>query len=1183
MGKRKKWVPDVIWRVFQSQARTLLDTILHLIPHKCSCNTRTKSKTKWRCLRCCFHEDYEDKPVSYLIRPTDPPNYRILLKRSFVVVPRDAPPLLTDSTSGRRWSHLQIVRRTIETILAERPGFTNCKDMSSNVKLLNSSAWDLLSERVGERIMSYILFHAFIFLPIPYGKYQQVAGPPVPDLIQEFRRQTSEPESSIQQGSKRKRRRGNRGSFSDKKKLSSVLPCQEGSQNSSGLSEAQTDNASLCSCCSVFKTALGVPKDAEIKRPVLYNLESSPYLLPKKRILYLISSIDGANFLIRNVFALPEASSLLQRNPCSHRKGFQSHGSACINFSLMKLFKAVISRARHCCNNVLLDKHCPVPIWSLNKHGNLSIGSRGGTAFPAKWQQSNLQETNIQHNKSQTPESSTGRSEMEVVDSQPCLNLSKNSRKRKRSLTSESSYGKSKMDALDSQPCLNKCYNSRAQVVSFVWAACRKIIPSGLLGCPSSWRTLRRNISRFIQLRRFEKFSLKQCMSDLKMSEFPAFLSKCYLCCSQGQTGCGRREWATSDLRHRLFEKWIFWFFSQIVGPIIQANFYVTESEYGKQELYFYRKSVWKKISDHAIATLKEQGFSTVSGTSVRNIIGNRPWGFSKLRICPKKWGYRTIASLRSSSRIFKRETGDTDQCWGKLRRAQSCSGYDQFGYTKSVNHFLHDILPVFRDLRTKKPENWGASVFNYNDVYEKLVPFFMSVKKDMKAMPTPFIVVSDVKKAFDTVYQDKLLEIVDGILMKDEYLLQKSNEIACRKKSLWVYENLRLMNQRSTEIKASGPSRPWNTIVIDQEQSQNLRKEEINFYLQELLKHNVLHVDQCFILQNVGIPQGSALSTLLCSLYLGHLERRRIFPLLKRLCETNASDQEADIVDEVAQEASDKESGSTKYTLLRFTDDFLFLSTSKSQAASFVSRLQIGFGEYNCYMNKDKYCLNFDMENSPEIVSRSLVVCDDGASFIPWGGLLINCHTLEIQADYTKYSNNHLSSTLTISRQGRAGSQLKHKLCDYMRPKCHPIFFDSNINSGAVVRVNIYQAFLLAAMKFHSYVCGLSKAYKYPPGFYIRVIQCSLKYMHKLIRKRMKTAALRSKWKPILELSKDETIWLGRTAYIRVLTKKQARYTDLIRILRSKLAAQGDVGRCPVLMSAVEDSHSSYMFKLEY
>jgi telomerase reverse transcriptase len=88
----------------------------------------------------------------------------------------------------------------------------------------------------------------------------------------------------------------------------------------------------------------------------------------------------------------------------------------------------------------------------------------------------------------------------------------------------------------------------------------------------------------------------------------------------------------------------------------------------------------------------------------------------------------------------------------------------------------------------------------------------------------------------------------------------------------------------------------------------------------------------------------------------------------------------------------------------MRFIDDFIFISFSKEQALNFFNRMRRGFVNYNCYMNDSKYGFNFEVANS-EHCSNRIYKGDDGFSFIPWSGLLINCETLEIQADYTRYA----------------------------------------------------------------------------------------------------------------------------------------------------------------------------------
>lgn len=167
------------------------------------------------------------------------------------------------------------------------------------------------------------------------------------------------------------------------------------------------------------------------------------------------------------------------------------------------------------------------------------------------------------------------------------------------------------------------------------------------------------------------------------------------------------------------------------------------------------------------------------------------------------------------------------------------------------------------------------------------------------------------------------------------------------------------------------------------------------------------MQFDKRFYLQGKGIPQGSVLSSLLCSLYFGDMERKLLFPFLGKVIDSMVNNPSAgqNFLDSSISRDSDEDEKKTKpdYMLLRFIDDFLFISTSKQLATHFLSRLQRGFRDYNCYMNERKYGLNFDVENESRVVSNRVYVGKDGVSFLRWSGLLINCQSLEIQADYTK------------------------------------------------------------------------------------------------------------------------------------------------------------------------------------
>ncbi|KAL7608201.1 hypothetical protein Lser_V15G09733 [Lactuca serriola] len=410
-------------------------------------------------------------------------------------------------------------------------------------------------------------------------------------------------------------------------------------------------------------------------------------------------------------------------------------------------------------------------------------------------------------------------------------------------------------------------YCSKGQVVSFIWAASRSIVPEELLG---NLRPLRKNISKFIKLRLYEKFSLHECMHKLKISDFSFLSNKHSLC-----------DFKFGEIRGIVLERWMYWFFTHLIVPLIQANFYVTESEHGKPDVFYYEKSVWENLMKSSVSILKDKCYTLLDVNDVKKIISKRRFGFSRVRFRPKQNGMmRPLANLKSSSTL-----PNTNRTW------------------TAVNVVLRDLHAALKDLQLEKAEKLGSSVFSYNDVHRKLRDFLTGVKSGLGG--GVYMVVADVQKAYDSIDQDKLVDVMKDVIT-DDHLLHHTQTISIsskRKLQISLYIN------SSTQFR-SYPSSHTHSILVD-----------------------------------------------------------------------------------------------TKL-LMRFIDDFLFISTSKKHVVAFLSRLGRGFMEYNCEMNKEKFGVSFDCDMiMEESNSKSNRVCfdeDGNKKFLKWSGLLINCNTLEVQADYT-------------------------------------------------------------------------------------------------------------------------------------------------------------------------------------
>ncbi|CAJ2644128.1 unnamed protein product [Trifolium pratense] len=1199
---RKQQIPGVLWRVYHHRARTLSETIISLIPSPprspCFCNGQG-------CLGC------SSDAMSFLLRPNDPSDYRQMLQNTYAVISEHARPLRFFVP----YSHCpqkEIVKSTIELMMYKGDtasnvlcaGYDRSNWSSPNVDLLSCEPWHLLLRRVGDDLMVYLLKNTSIFLQVPHGKHYQVAGPSIIPLcfekIGECSSKFDNQHPSVNKCVSQKRKRSadiddaavkkqkchiscnkdvsvgyasNQKADNDKRYDVSVseapkttktgkrrsrpfrwkrLRCKK--QKLSIVEEENKNNfqhekmLQRCYCCSILHSLPTLPNCTDINRKcIFYSTESSPSVLPKKHILHSKKpNLAFSKELIDNIFGFHVVNAGAQPMPCSHNCGSCLNDSACLYHSLVKWFKNIIRRARCCQSAKFLDKHCAVP--SLNQH---------------------------------TDEISSSRREDNVAEI--------NANKKSRSLEFDTQQCSDTVGAIDSQSEVVKSCCSKSQVVSFIWAVSRSLLPSELLGTPSNWRIMRRNIYKFIQLRRFEKFPLKLSMHELKTSRFP-FLSDKYFCSSQNASILKYsekhdkvlhkevRNWNNDvhSVKRKLLERWIFWYYSFLVVPLVQANFYVTESAQGKQDIYYYKKPVWEKLTRCTISCLKDSNYRHLDDVALRDILERRPFGFSKLRLQPKENGVRMVANLKGSSRLpLVESTAGAPYC-----KSEKQENHQKIEF-QSVNDVLRDAQAhtILKGIQFKEPKRLGSSVFDYNDIYKKLCPFLVNHKKGLTPMSSLFIVTSDVSKAFDSVDQDKLLTIMKDVLREHQYFVRKYDRVICTKNSMWVKKKLSLLCEMSntglTQFRSLTSSR--HAVFVNQ-LPRYVSKELLFSYLTEHVKHNVLKFDGKFYEQGVGISQGGILSSLLCSLYYGHLERNVIYPFFKRTLESERCKEN----NSVQTNSCD----SSPYLLMRFIDDFFFISNSKKQAASVFSRMKRGFHAYNCYMNEKKFSANFDVEQTPDSSLNRVYVGKDGAtSFVRWSGLLINCSTMEIQADYTKYLNNHLSSSLTVCWQGKPGAGLKEKLRLFLRPKCHPLFFDSNINSAEVVRLNIYQMFLICAMKFHCYIRDLSFVCKLHQRYFCSsTIQKSLRYMHMLIKRRMHSMRLSSSIRPILKLKKAEVEWLGLHAFIQVLKRKQSRHKKLLAVLKSKLSSHRISGSVsPELKFAVDAENSSLLWKIKY
>lgn len=680
------------------------------------------------------------------------------------------------------------------------------------------------------------------------------------------------------------------------------------------------------------------------------------------------------------------------------------------------------------------------------------------------------------------------------------------------------------------------------QVSRFVYRSLRGLIPAVGFGCEENWKLLEAKISAFVSLNRFDTISSCTLLEGFQITKIPWISSK--------PENKGPFSAEELSLRTKIFHAFLVWIFDEVVMPLLGTTFYITETMMHRNQMFFYRREVWSRITVLGFESLISRGiFRAVPLEDAKEALKKRELGACNIRFLPKKNGVRPIVNMKKNNSNPERHE------------------------PRSINSFLKPILSILTYEAYSSPKDLLASSLLTNDeVHRKLLSFkrrLLQLPPDaelpmehLPKLPKLYFVKTDIISAFDEVNQAMLMKILEeDVVAAERYLA-----ILVAKTKI---ERERARSTTLKSITSNHPEQPKTMTEILEEQSRkqtnsvlskNMRmgfmdRSALLAILREHIVRHIIRFDGKYYVQSDGIPQGSTLSSLLCSLYFAHLEKTELSKFVQVRTEPAEGKPQASV-------------------LLRWIDDFLFISTDRDEAVSFFERMHEGFPAYGTRCNPSKSQVNFNLKFGETDISNvstqphtqynadgSEGPSTSGINELIWCGWLINTKTLEFRRSVP--DGVLASQLITNNISSRPGYSISQKLHASLRNAVYPLLFDPRFNARPALLENTFDVACWSAVRLVALERGSqfpkSGAPKGPrkltnPTFIVNLILSLIQHLATTLAKKTNSHK-RLDLKYPLRLSLNDITMMSLHAYRMMLKRHLPLFQPVVDILQAVTA----------------------------
>lgn len=583
-----------------------------------------------------------------------------------------------------------------------------------------------------------------------------------------------------------------------------------------------------------------------------------------------------------------------------------------------------------------------------------------------------------------------------------------------------------------------------------------------------------------------------------------------------------------------LLHEFIYYLFDSILIPLIRANFYVTESQVHRNRLFYFRHDVWRRLTEQPLTDLTSTMLQEIKQAKAQRMLSRRTLGYGSLRLLPKASGVRPIFNLRRRGLIQRTWAGKKGAFLGP-----------------SVNSTVSPIHNMLNYERTRDPYRLGSALYSLREIHPRLKRFKEYLQKQQAESQTEirkplYFVKLDIQSCFDTIPQHKLIRLVERLVSEEAYHVTKHVEIRQSDGSSTSLSNQGPQQAKAVrkfvssaapamkppyipDVLASGAINPRkDTVLVDTLMQKEYNTEDLLDLLDEHVRNNLVRIGKKYFRQRNGIPQGSALSTILCNFFYAELERE-VLGFLQ--------------TDEAL--------------LLRLVDDFLLITSRVDLATRFLEVMMKGHPAYGISVNPAKSLVNFTTSVDGIQIPRLV-----GTSLFPYCGNLIDTRTLEVHKDQERQleggdsAADTISSSLTVELARAPGHSFHRKALRSLMLQMQPMYLDTRHNSSTVVFLNLHASFVTSAMKMYQYMKSLRGRAHPSPQVIIRTIRDIMQSAYNLCQAPRIEASIPGnvavqECSPFAcSVQRSQLQYLAASAFQFVLRRKQTRYAEVLRWL---------------------------------